>query len=319
MNRRSQILRLSLREYLPLILTIALWGVIVLMIGHADTVRLLAATVAVRAVQMLTRFSTPVSLKARSGAPRPIRRQAKRFALAVQLAMLAANVALVVLLVLALDAIGQREIAMFLPLIAIGLPARTLRNSDTRTNSPYFRLAMAGGGLAAVAAGWLADLGPVGAALAFGAREWIAYVVVRWWPKAPHVPERPIDAPLGFAEVARNTATSGRRLLTYRISKVALTLFGPAGNVAARTGRGMGWHRKAEPYLPHRLSGFVLFALAAAGGALFLAVRSGEPLAMVGAAGLLQLCAVAANIAMLWRYLPDREDPNLVVDEDDED
>ncbi len=312
-------MRLSLAEYFPLILTIALWALIVVMIGHADTVRLLAATVAMRAVQMLTRLSTPMSLRVRLGAPRPIRRQAKRFALAVQLAAFAVNVVLVVLFVLALDAIGQQEIAMFLPLIAVGLPVRVLRNSDTHTNSPYFRLAMAGGGLAAVAGGWLAGLGPVGVALAFGAREWIAYAVIRWWPKAPHVSERPVAAPLGFAEVARNTAISGRRLLTYRISKVALTLFGPVGNVAARTGRGLNWHHKAEPFLPHRLSGFILFALAAIGGALFLAVRSGEPLAMVGAAGLTQLAAIATNIAMLWHYLPDRADPNLVLDDDEED
>ena len=68
-----------------------------------------------------------------------------------------------------------------------------------------------------------------------------------------------------FAEVARNTAISGRRLLTYRMTKIALTMFGPVGNFAARTGRGLNWHSKIEPYLPHRLSGFILFALATGG------------------------------------------------------
>ena len=318
-KNQPRIVRLGLREYLPLALTVMLWAVIVAAIGHADTVRLLAATVAMRAVQMFTRISTAPSLKARSGVPKAIRRQARRFAYAVQGAVLASSLALVLLLAAGLEAIGQHQIALILPLIAVGLPARVPRFADVRTNSPYFRLALAGGGLVAALAGWAAGLGVIGMALAFGTREWIAFVVIRWWPKAAYVCKRPLDAPLGFAEVARNTAISGRRLLTYRLTKVALTIFGPAGNVAARTGRGMGWHGKLEPYLPHSLTGFILFAGAALSGAIFLAVRVGEPLTMVGAAGLLQLSGAAANIALMWRWLPDRHDPNVIVDDDDED
>ena len=78
-----------------------------------------------------------------------------------------------------------------------------------------------------------------------------------------------------FAEIARNTAISGRRLLTYRLTKVALTIFGPLGNFAARTGRGLNWHSKIEPYLPHSLTGFILFALGTAGaGVLACAAAS---------------------------------------------
>jgi len=143
-------------------------------------------------------------------------------------------------------------------------------------------------------------------------------VVIRFWPKAAHIPTRPVSGPLGFAEVGRNTAISGRRQLTYRISKIALTIFGPVGNFAARTGRGLNWHARIEPYLPHRLSGFILMASTTAGGALFLALRSGEPAAMVGAAGLMQLAGAATNIALMWTFLPDRNDPDLVVDEDDD-
>jgi hypothetical protein len=107
--------------------------------------------------------------------------------------------------------------------------------------------------------------------------------------------------------------------LTYRLTKIALTVFGPVGNFAARTGRGLNWHAKIEPYLPHRLGGFVAIAIGTAGGAAFLAMRSGEPAAMVGAAGLMQLAGASANIALMWRYLPDRNDPDLIVDEDDDD
>ncbi len=319
MSRRGQIIQLSLREYLPLLLTIGLWAVIVAVIGHADAVRLLAATVAVRALQMLTRLSTVASLKARIGTARAIRRQAKRFALGVHAGALLINLALVALLVIALKAIGQSQIAAFVPLIAIGLPARMLRRADLRTSSRYFRLALSGGGLVAALAGWAAGLGPMGMALAFGAREWIAYATVRWWPKAAFVPRRTISAPLGLAEIARNTAATGRRLLTYRISKVVLTMFGPAGNVAARTGRGLNWDRRIEPYLPHRLSGFILFAILSAAGAIFLALRVGEPVAMVGAAGLMQLAGATTNVALLWRWLPARDDPDQVVDDDEDD
>ncbi len=232
--------------------------------------------------------------------------------------MLAVNLILIVALVRGLAAIGQDQAAFFLPLVAIGMPARILRNSDVRSDSPYFRLALSGSGLAMALIGWAAGLGAMGLALAFGMREWVAYAVVRYWPKAARVPARPIVDPLDFAEIARATAVSGRRLLTYRMTKIALTVFGPLGNFAARTGRGLNWHGKIEPYLPHRLGGFLLIALSTAAGAGFLALRSGEPAAMIGAAALMQLAGASANIALLWRYLPDRHDPALVIDEDDD-
>ena len=313
-----RLLRLTLREYVPAVATILLWAVILVAIGHADTARLFAATVTLRGVQMLTRLTTAQSIKARTGAPRAIRRQARRYSRLVQLAVLAANIALIFALVRGLEAIGQHEVAIFLPLIAIGMPARIFRYSDVRTDSPYFRLALSSGGLAMALLGWAAGLGAIGMGLAFGMREWVAYAVIRYWPRAAHVPTRPIVDPLGFAEIGRNTAVSGRRLLTYRITKIALTVFGPVGNIAARTGRGLNWHGKIEPYLPHRLSGFVLLALATAGGALFLALRSGEPAAMVGAAALMQLAGASANIALMWPFLPDRKDPKVVVEEDDD-
>lgn len=319
MTRRRQLMRLSLREYLPLLAIVAMWAVILLAIGHADSARLLAAALMVRAVQMLTRLVTAGSLKARIGAPPGVRRQARRLALAAQAAVLVANLVLLALIAAALTAAGQQQIAIFLPLIAVALPARMLRYCDARTDSPFFRLALSGGGLAAALVGWTAGLGAVGMALAFGAREWIAYGVIRWWPKDPHVPARPIAEPLTLAEIARNTAIGGRRMLTYRLTKVALTMFGPLGNVAARTGRGLNWHVRIEPYLPHRLPGFILFAIAAAGGAVLLVLRSGEPAAMIGAAGLMQLGAAATNIALMWHWLPDRNDPGLVVEEEDDD
>ena len=318
MNKRDRVARLAWREYIPQLMTIATWAVIVVAIGTADSARLLAATVIVRALQMLTRVSTAGGLKLRVGADIGVRRAAKRLAQKVQAIALCLAVVLLAALMFALGQIGQGKIAAFLPLIAIGMPARVLRNTDIRTDSPYFRLALSGGGLAMAGLGWAAGWHSVALGLAFGMREWVAYAVIRFWPKAPHVPQRPVTEPLGWPEIARASVISARRLITYRLTKVALGLFGPVGNFAARTGRGLNWHSRIEPFLPHHLWGFVLFALGTGGVAVFLAARSGEPAAMIAAAAMMQLACVAANIALLWRYLPNRDDPKLIVEDDDE-
>ena len=52
-------------------------------------------------------------------------------------------------------------------------------------------------------------------------------------------------------------------------------------------------------------------------GALILALRSGEPAAMVGAAGLLQIGCTTANVVLVWRYMPTKDEP-LLDDDDDE-
>lgn len=310
--------RMTEREYLPMAATIAFWAVVIAAIGHADTARLLAATVLLRAAQMLVQLTTSAPLKLRAKAPRKARHQSRRIARLIQLGSLGAAVIFIALLYLGLRAIGQDKLADMLPLVAIGLPARAIRFSDFKTGSPYYRLAIGVSGVVGAGVAWFAGGGVIGMALAYGGREWIALLVVRLWPKEIIAPKRPNEAPLEFAEVARSTAVSGRRLLTYRLTKNILTVFGPFGNFAARTGRGMGWHDRLEPYLPHKLSGFILFALATALAGIVLAVKSGEPAAMVVAAGLLQLGAAAANIALMWRYLPSRDDPNLVIDEDED-
>ena len=318
MNKRQRLKQLAWREYLPLGLTIMLWAVVVAAIGHADAARLLATTTAIRAIQLLTKLATPSALIRRVEAPSEIRRQARRFAFTLQAGGLAVGLVLVALLVEAMKAIGQHQIALFLPFVALGMPARYLRLADLRTASPYYRLVLAGSGLAVALLGWGAAWHVAAMGLAFGAREWMAYAALRWWPRSPASARVKIIEPLRFREVARNSAIYGRQLLTYRLSKALLTIFGPFGNVAARTGRGLNWHRKVEPYVPHHLGGFILFAAATMGGAAFLALRSGEPAAMVLAAGLLQIGAAAANILIFWRYLP-RDGDVVIVDDDEED
>lgn len=319
MTKRQQLQQLAWREYLPLAGTIATWAVIVAAIGHADTARLLAAVAVVRAVQLLTKLATPIPLKRRLKAPREIRRQARRLALNLQSAALIVALILVALLAQAMKSIGQEQVAAFLPFIALGMPVRYLRFADVRVASPYYRLALSAGGLALVSIGWAAGWQAAALGVAFGAREWIAYITLRLWPRGPREPRFPTDDPLKFQEVGRYTAILGRRLLTYRLSKSLLTVFGPVGNVAARTGRGLKLHQKLEPYVPHHLGGFILFSAISFGGAVFLALRSGEPAAMIGAAGLCQMGAAAGNVVLLWRYLPSRDAEPLAEDDDDDD
>ena len=297
---------------------VATWAVVVAAVGHADAARMLAATTCVRAILLLTKMSTSPALKRRVGAPREVRRHAKRLAFTVQATALATSMVLILLLVEVLKGIGQQQIAAYLPFIALGMPARYLRFADIRTSSPYNRLALAAGGLPFVLLGWGLGWQAAAMSFAFGARDWIVYAVLRLWPNSLRPMKVVVEERLNFAEVARDSVIVARRLLTYRLTKSLLTVFGPFGNAAARTGRGLNWHTKIEPYLPHHLGGFILFSAGLFGTGIFLALRSGEPAAMVGAAGLFQIGAAAANVVLLWRYLPTRKGV-MVHDEDDED
>lgn len=316
-SRRRRFAQLTGREYLPMFATIALWSVIVVVLGHANAARLFAAVTMIRAIQLLTKLATAFALKQRKRAPRDVRRQAKRFAIDLQLSALVVALVLTVLLVEAMKTIGQHQIALFLPFLALGMPARFLRFADVRTSTPYYRLALAAGGLAMVLIGWIAGWQGAAMAFAFASREWIAYFVVRLWPMTPRPAKRQRSDPLRFSEVATHSAILARRLLTYRLTKTVLAIFGPIGNAAARTGRGLNMHRRIEPYLPHHLVGFLLFSAGTMGAGIFLAMGSGEPAAMVVAAALFQIGAAAANVVLLWPYLPagDLERP----DDDDDD
>ena len=317
-SKKQHIKQLAWREYLPMAGVIATWAVIVAALGHADAARLLAAVTSVRAIQNLTRLTTSVSLRQRIAAPREIRRQAKVFALNLQVGALIAAIMVVTALIAAMDAIGQHSIAAVLPFVALGMPARYLRVADVKTASPYFRLALAGSGLVMVAIGWASGLHLAAMGLAFGAREWIAYTVLRLWPREAKEPRTTVVEPLRFAEIARNSAIIGRRMLTYRLTKTLLTVFGPFGNIAARTGRGLNVFRRMEPYIPHHLGGFILASLGFYCAAGFLAYGSGEPAAMIAAAGMAQIASAMANVVLLWHWLPARDLGGPVDDDDDD-
>jgi hypothetical protein len=314
----NRVTDLARREFLPMGATLAMWAVVAIAIGHADAARLLASTVMVRAIQMLTKLSAGTAVRRRLKAPAAIQRQARQLALNLQSAALVCGMLILVLLVEGMKAIGQHQIASYLPFIALGMPARYLRDADVQGVSPYSRLALAGGGLAMAGVAWAAHWPIALFGLAFGIREWFAYLAIRFWPRKRRPTKKEVAEPLHFAEVARYTSIAGRQMLTYRLSKTLLTVFGPFGNAAARTGRGLNLHKKIEPYLPHHLGTFCLFAAGAWGAAVFLALRSGEPAAMVGAAGLAQIGAATANVVLLWPYFPSRGDEVFEEEDDDE-
>lgn len=316
---KKHAIKLTGREYLPFLFTMAFWGLTALSTGTADTARLLSVTLLNRALCVFVYMSTLTAVRKRWHQDAPVRRQALRAAALIQ----TGSVLALALLLFPIDQFlrhhGQELVATMLPLVALGVPARFYRSVDLRTYSQLFRLSSTASGLLGACVAYLLDAGPIGYALAFGLREWVAALVTGLVQRDVKRARRPSDAPLTLAEVARDTVVVSRRRLTYRLTKNLLAILGPVGNAAARTGRGLNWHSRLEPYLPHRQGGFVLFALLTGGIAVFLLVRSGEPLAMIGAAGAMQLCAIALNVLLWWRFLPDRDDPTLVVEDDDDD
>ena len=312
--------RLTAREYLPMALLIAFWAVTAIGIGHADAARLLAATVLMRAPLMLSQMTTLGPLQRRAGAPKDVRRQSRRTAWLVQLGVLAALMVETGLLYAGLLAAGQRLVGEMLVVLAIGFPAKLLRSLDLRASAQVFPLIATMAAVLGAGAVWAAGMGPIGFALAYALREWVAILFVRLFGLGKKAAkEKVTEELLTFAEIAKNTVVTSRRRLTYRLTKNILTIFGPFGNFAARTGRGLNLHGKLEPYMPHRRGGFWLFAMFAAVLAVGLTVHSGKPVAVIAGAGAMQLAALALNVLIWWRYLPKRDDGSIVVDDDDDD
>lgn len=312
--------RLTAREYLPMILLIVFWAVTALGIGHADAARLLAATVLMRAPLMLSQMTTLGPLRRRAQAPKGVRRQSRRIAWLVQVSVLGSMLVEVLVLYLGLAAAGQWLVAEMLVVLAIGYPARLYRGLDARASSKVFPLFATSAAVIGAAMAWWSGFGPVGFALTFALREWIAIVFVRLFGIGNDAePRQLIDEPLSFAEIARNTVVTSRRRLTYRLTKNILAVFGPFGNFAARTGRGLNLHSRLEPYMPHKRGGFVAFALVAALLAILLTVHSGKPVAMIAGAGAMQLAALALNVLIWWRYLPKRDDGGVLAEDEDDD
>lgn len=307
------------QEYLPMLATIAFWALSAFTIGHADTARLIAVTVILRAVIMLASLSSSGPLRRRLNASHEVLGKSRRNVLLMELGSLGMAAALVAAITMGFETANRSMLALMLPLCALSLPVRSYRGIDPRANPIGLRLAIALGTVIAGGAAWALFPAPAGMALAYGAREWLALILTFLFFTNRLATATPTDEVLKFPEVARNTVVGSRRRLAFRLTKNILAVFGPFGNVAARTGRGLQLDKKLEPYMPHNRTGFTLFALVTGGAATALLMLSSKPVAALVAAAMFQLCAIAMNILILWRYLPKRDDPNLViVDDDDE-
>ncbi len=236
----------------------------------------------------------------------------------IQSGILIAIAAQVAILSALLTQLDQPLIATMLALVAIGVPARLIRSIVRRAMTYHIRLYLSAAALVGAGIAFALDAGPLGYALAFGAREWAATLASFLVDTEKRKSRSPATEPVTLPEVAKHTVVNSRRLLTYRLTKNILTVFGPFGNFAARTGRGLNLHSRMEPYIPHKKAGFASFAMATTAIAALLVWRSGQPLAMIAAAGMLQLSAVAVNVLLWWRYLPVRDDPTLAIEDDDD-
>ena len=316
-GRKQTIRRLAVREYLPMIGWVVAWLIIGFAIGHADTVRLLAATALVRSARYLTSPEIGPSLRMRILADGRIVAGARRTAVGVEMAALLGSLLVVAAIVMLLLSVGERETALFCVILSAMLPARLLMPLyASRQVGDIYQSVISVTGVALAGLVWLVSRNPLWFAATMAAREWIAIVVAG-------TVARPRDAAveqaetLHWREIADHSHASARRRFTYRVSKSLLKfVLGPFGSIAARTGRGFRVDRKLERFVPRSFAGLaaVFLSLTAAAVALILIVP--EPAVQLIAATLLRVGASAGNI-LIWSKLGRGE--TLLGDDEDDD
>ena len=310
--------RLVVREYLPLAGWLLGWSMIGLAIGHADAVRLLAATFLVQAVRIAATLDTYPALARRAGPDKALFKASQRTAIRLDLVGLAISLALTAALVLLLGWRGMGEGAAMVAIAGGSLPARNpgaLFVARKDRVGPW-RVGGAAVMLAGAAAVLLLDLGWVGAAIALALRDWGGLLATMLLGRPRVAPSQPPSSALSFADAAALTESGARRKLSYRLLKTVSTmLLGPFGNLAARTGRSAGKldHRLAR-IVPRYKSGYVLFTLGTALVSGVLLAISTEPASFLGAAASARLAASGLAALLWWRYSGEAAD-----EQDDDD
>lgn len=292
------------------------WAVIAVGVGHADTARMLAAIMLVRAARAFTMLDTGAALRKRHGAAPEIARKSLRRAIRIELASLIAAALILAIMVLVLWQIEQRAVAWMTVLISVGLPARHLGPAaGGRRRAGVFQAALNWSGLALALLCLVAGLEWPAFALALGVRQWIALLISLAPANQPgfETERTPVETPLTWREVAGITGRRARHRFAYRIGKSLLGILGPVGNIAARTARGVGAHRRV---VPNTIWPVAAVAAGAAGAGLLLPVILAKPATLLASASLLRVAASAGNVLIWWPFvalIPD--DP----DDDDED
>ena len=297
--------RLTTQEYIPLALWIATWVLLGLHLGHADAVRLLAANAFVTAARSIATMEAMQVLAGQTGAAKAVRRASRQLAWRVDLICLVGTVCLLGLLAAFLWWRGAHEAAIMIGLASLGLPARHPGSLLVawRDRSVSWKNGAAMTGLAAAAIVFLAGGGVIGAGLALAARDWGGLAATALLAPRRRPRDQLPEEPLTFADIASRTEASSRRRLTYRIGKSALTaMFGPFGNIIARTGRGARLDRKVTRFVPRHRGSMALLAAGTTGGALALLLLSREPASLLGAAALARIGASAGSALLWWNY-----------------
>jgi hypothetical protein len=309
--------RLAVREYLPLASWVLSWFMIGVAIGHADAVRLLAANAFVQAVRHVCTLEAMPLFGLRERTAETFR-QARRAAIRLELAGLAASIVGVLLLAGLLEYRGLGQVAVMVAIAAVAIPARTPAALLVahRQRFPTWRigsgLTFAAGSAAVLLFGgdWMA------AAAVLALREWGALIATLLFaPERKNKHSR--SRPLTFEEVARRTEANARQKLSYRlISSISSLLLGPFGNLAARTGREMGrLDSRLAKLVPRKKSGFALFTLGTVVVAATFLFVSREPSTVLGAAAFARLAASGATVLMWWRYGSDAADDDDLDEE----
>ena len=311
--------RLVLREYLPLGSWVLGWFMIGLAVGHADAVRLLAANAFVQAIRHVCTVEAMQVFSLRSRADKTSFKQARRAAIRFELGGLAACALATVIIVALLSSRGLHEAAGMVAIVAASIPARTPAALLVahRKRLPRWRIGSAVTFVIGSAVVLAFGLHWAAAAVVLALREWGGLVATLIFAPERWPTDRAVNTPLTFGEAARRTEAAARQKLSYRlISSVASLVFGPFGNLAARTGREVGkLDSRLARLVPRSKSGFILFTIGTAGAAAFFLIVSREPSTLLAAGAFTRLAASGAAVLLWWRHAGEApEEENL--DED---
>jgi len=293
------------------------WTAIAAALGHADAVRMLTAIMLVRTAWTLTKLDTAAALRRRHGASAEVAAKSLRRAIRIEAIGLILSILVLAALIALLNRIGEAEIARMTLLIGIGLPVRHFGPAaGGRRRAEVFRLALTWTGLAMAAVALAAGLDWTAFALILGVREWIALGIALIPGLRPKLDASgpPVETPLSWREVAAITGRRARHRFTYRVGKSLLGVLGPIGNIAARTARGIGAHRRIVPGSAWPVATVAAGATAAA---IFLPIALAKPALLLASASLLRVAAAAGNVLLWWRFADQLPDDDEDDEEDD--
>ena len=240
-----------------------------------------------------------------------------RRALRIDLLSLAACVTLTAVMAGLLELREMTEAATMLAMLALSLPARTPGRllAAKRRRIAHWRV---GASAVAIAGGALVlgfGLSWQAAAVVLAARDWGGLLMALAFSPPRNAPKRAAEAPLTFREAASYTEASARRRLSYRMLKSLLVgMLGPAGNFAARTGRGVRLDSRIAGMIPRHRGGMAVFAAVTTCASLFCLFVSREPSTLLLSGVFARLTASAWSALLWWNYGTD-----VVHDEDDDD